>query len=58
MSRALARAAAALWGFVRAVSGDAAYDAHLRHAGAQALSRQAFYLDSLERRYRGVNRCC
>jgi len=40
------------------VSDDSAYEAHVRHAGARALSRQAFYLDTLERRYAGISRCC
>jgi uncharacterized short protein YbdD (DUF466 family) len=49
---------ARLWAFLRAVSGDSAYDEYARRAGAPALSREAFYLDRLRRRYTGPNRCC
>jgi len=47
-----------LWAFLRAVSGDSAYDAYARRAGAAAMTREAFYLDTLRRRYTGPNRCC
>jgi hypothetical protein len=46
------------WGFVRAVSGDAAYDSYLRRVSGPAMSRQAYYLDTLERKYESVSRCC
>jgi hypothetical protein len=49
----------ALWRFLRQFSGDAAYEVYLaRTREAPPLGRQAFYLDSLERRYRGPSRCC
>ena len=48
-----------LWRFVREWSGDSAYETYLaRTSGGPPLSRQAFYLDSLRRRYRGPSRCC
>jgi uncharacterized short protein YbdD (DUF466 family) len=49
------------WSFVRALSGEAAYDAHVAHARARRaspLSREEFYLDGLRRKYSGPNRCC
>lgn len=51
----------ALWGFLRSVSGDAAYDRHAARAlaaGAAPMSRRDFYLDTLRRRYSTINRCC
>ena len=47
------------WRLLREWSGDAAYETYLarRHEGPR-LSREAFYLDSLQRRYRGPSRCC
>ena len=48
-----------LWRFVREWSGDLAYERYLEHAaGGPALSREAFYLDSLRRRYQAPTRCC
>ncbi len=48
-----------LWGFLREASGDGAYDAYLRRAGAgPRLTRQEFYLDGLRRRYGQASRCC
>jgi Selenoprotein, putative len=48
------------WSWLRQVSGDAAYENYLRCAGRSVppLSRAAFYLDSLRRRYSTVSRCC
>jgi Selenoprotein, putative len=57
MSR-LRRVASALWRGVREWSGDAAYETYLRRAGANPLSREQFWLDSLNRRYERVSRCC
>jgi len=55
----LAAAARMLWRLVREWSGDAAYETYLARAGdGQRLGREAFYLDSLRRRYRGPSRCC
>ena len=47
------------WRLVREWSGDAAYETYLAHPEpGPRLSREAFYLDSLRRRYRGPSRCC
>ena len=59
MNGRLVAALRGLWRFVRQWSGDSAYEAYLaRTREATPLGRQAFYLDSLERRYRGPSRCC
>jgi uncharacterized short protein YbdD (DUF466 family) len=53
--------ASSLWRFLRAVSGDSAYETYERRQralGRAPLSREAFYLDGLQRRYSGVSRCC
>lgn len=55
------RALGALWDLLRALSGDSAYETYARRAragGAAPLSREAFYLDQLRRRYSTPNRCC
>jgi len=55
------RGLAAGWDYVRAVMGDRAYERYLEVAtrsGATPLSAEAFYLDSLKRRYSTVSRCC
>jgi uncharacterized short protein YbdD (DUF466 family) len=46
------------WRTLRLLTGDAAYERYLVHAGQTPLSREAFYLDSLSRRYGRPNRCC
>jgi hypothetical protein len=44
---------------LREWSGDAAYETYLaRTHESPHLSREAFYLDSLRRRYRNPSRCC
>ena len=49
----------AAWAWLRAVSGDSAYEVYRRRAGAAAMSREEFWLDTLRRRYgRNVSRCC
>jgi uncharacterized short protein YbdD (DUF466 family) len=53
----------ALWGVLRALSGDDAYEryrAHhaARHAGEPLMNRRAFCADAERRRWSGVNRCC
>lgn len=51
----------AMWSWLRAVSGDSAYETYARRqraTGRTPLSREAFYLDGLRRKYMGVNRCC
>ena len=49
--------------YVREVLGDDRYERycrHLRSTGREAAipTRERFYLESLERRYKGVSRCC
>ena len=59
MTTRFAAALGGLWRFLRQWSGDAAYETYLaRTQEAPPLGRQAFYLDSLRRRYRGPSRCC
>ena len=56
-----------IWWALRQIFGDAEYENYLRsvqrnaaHVGGTAtpLSRDEFYLDSLQRRYSRINRCC
>jgi uncharacterized short protein YbdD (DUF466 family) len=48
-----------LWRRLREWSGDAAYETYLARAdGAEPLTREAFYLESLRRRYSRPTRCC
>lgn len=48
-----------LWRRLREWSGDAAYETYLARAGGgEPLGREAFYLDSLIRRYSRPTRCC
>jgi hypothetical protein len=55
----LGAAGQALWRFVREWSGDTAYERYVARAGAgPRLSREAFYLDALRRRYARPSRCC
>jgi hypothetical protein len=58
VSARLRRAAAALWSGLRAFCGDSAYETYASRARGPLLDRKAFWLDSLERRYRGPSRCC
>ena len=63
VAQLLRRGAAAIWSWLRAASGDDAYEryrAHqaLRDAGEPALSRRAFYEDTQRRKWSGVSRCC
>jgi uncharacterized short protein YbdD (DUF466 family) len=51
------------WRLLRQVTGDDAYDRYLAHQthhhhGEQPLTRAEFYRQQLDRRWRGVNRCC
>jgi uncharacterized short protein YbdD (DUF466 family) len=55
--------AAVIWSWLRAASGDDAYEryrAHqaLRHAGEPTMSRRAFYEETQRRKWSGVSRCC
>ncbi|HUN26649.1 MAG TPA: YbdD/YjiX family protein [Steroidobacteraceae bacterium] len=52
-----------LWQWLRAVSGDDAYERYLAHhaqahAGEPPLARRAFLRAEEERKWRGINRCC
>lgn len=52
-----------LWRWVRALSGDDAYERYLaRHAGQHPhlppFTRRAFYDDQQQRKWSGVSRCC
>ena len=50
-----------VWEYIRAVMGDKAYEGYLevtKRTGAKPLSAEDFYLDSVERRYSSVSRCC
>jgi uncharacterized short protein YbdD (DUF466 family) len=60
--RTLGRAVAAAMGWLRALSGDDAYDRYLTHHahahGGPPLSRGAFYREREERKWSGISRCC
>jgi uncharacterized short protein YbdD (DUF466 family) len=58
--RALAVLSTRAWAWLRAVSGDDAYEAYVARAAppGAALTRQEFYLDRLLRKYSRINRCC
>ena len=50
-----------VWEYIRAVMGDQAYERYLevaRRTGTKPLSAEAFYLDSIQRRYSTISRCC
>lgn len=52
---------AGAWNYVRAVMGDQAYERYLEVAkrdGLKPLSAEEFYVDSVQRRYSTVSRCC
>ena len=51
------------WHYLRAVSGDDAYERYLahhavRHAGEPVMSRKAFFTDRQRQKWTGVTRCC
>jgi len=57
------RYALALWGGLRSVCGDDAYERYLAHHAAHhltepRLSRRAFYEAEQQRKWSGVSRCC
>lgn len=61
LARGLRIRAAAVWNYVRAVMGDQAYERYLevaKRTGARPLSPRDFYLESVERKYSTVSRCC
>lgn len=50
-----------VWSWLRDLSGEAAYDAHLarvRDGQVPLQTRAEFYLEALNRKYEGVSRCC
>jgi uncharacterized short protein YbdD (DUF466 family) len=62
LRRAGERAAGA-WGWLRALTGDDAYERYrchhaARHAGEPLLGRRAFYEETQRRKWSGVSRCC
>jgi uncharacterized short protein YbdD (DUF466 family) len=53
----------ALWAWLRALSGDDAYERYLarhgpRHPDMPPLTRSDFYLEEQRRKWSGVSRCC
>ena len=53
----------ALWGWVRRLSGDDAFERYRAHQladhpGAAPMSRGEFYAHEQRRKWSGVNRCC
>jgi uncharacterized short protein YbdD (DUF466 family) len=58
--RTLAVLSARAWAWLRAVSGDDAYEAYVsRVSGPGAVpTRGEFYLDELRRKYSRLSRCC
>jgi Selenoprotein, putative len=59
-ARKLAAAAARVWSWLRAVSGDDAYEAYVSRAGRRGATptREEFYVDGLRRKYSRLSRCC
>jgi uncharacterized short protein YbdD (DUF466 family) len=52
-----------MWGWLRRLSGDDAYERYrehqaLRHPGAPAMTRREFCADEERRKWSGVSRCC
>lgn len=58
MSARFAPLVRALVLLLREWNGDAAYERYLASTQGPRMSRGAFYLDSLRRRYHGPTRCC
>ena len=56
--RRIASGAARAWAWLRAVSGDDAYDAYVSRVSGAAPTRAEFYVDELRRKYSRLNRCC
>ena len=52
------------WAFVRRLSGDDAYEQYLKHyaqyheGDEPPLTREAFYKQWQEKKWKGVKRCC
>jgi hypothetical protein len=54
-----------MWKFIRALSGDDAYEIYLRnftacenHLRKRPLSRKDFYYQQLQEKWNKINRCC
>ena len=62
LRQAIARTIAATARWLRAVSGDDAYERYLTHHArtheGSPLGRRAFYEDRERRKWSGVSRCC
>jgi uncharacterized short protein YbdD (DUF466 family) len=62
LRHALRRTMAAAASWLRALSGDDAYERYLTHHArahaGPALSRRAFYAQREERKWSGISRCC
>jgi uncharacterized short protein YbdD (DUF466 family) len=63
LAAATAAGCAGAWGWLRAVSGDDAYERYRRHHAARhphepLLDRRAFYEETQRRKWSGVSRCC
>lgn len=59
MTARLVAAVRRAWRHVREWSGDAAYETYRARAReTPPLSREEFYLESVERKYRQPSRCC
>jgi hypothetical protein len=58
--RKLAAGAARAWAWLRAVSGDDAYEAYVSRdaRGGAPPTREQFYVDDLRRKYSRLNGCC
>jgi uncharacterized short protein YbdD (DUF466 family) len=60
---AVLRWLAAGWSYLRAVSGDDAYERYLAHhaadhAGQPLMTRKAFFAERQRQKWSGVTRCC
>jgi uncharacterized short protein YbdD (DUF466 family) len=52
-----------IWAWLRAATGDDAYEQYRRHqnachAGAALMGRREFYAEEQRRKWSGVSRCC
>jgi uncharacterized short protein YbdD (DUF466 family) len=63
LARALSRVMRTSWGWLRAASGDDAYERYRRHhaachVGIPFMGRREFYAEEQRRKWSGVSRCC
>jgi uncharacterized short protein YbdD (DUF466 family) len=63
VGKAAVRWVCAAWRYVRAVSGDDAYECYLahhavHHALEAAMTRKAFFTERQRQKWSGVSRCC